>query len=268
MRHVCLSVCVCLYVCVNVCGCDCVFARPQCKYLILRLCCVAVCRSASHATINMMGDRRLWIAAVCVGRHQAVNPSRYHWQAQRWEINIYSKLPQITSRDFSLHFLSLLLLSSVSVPLYFSQSVPLWLFTWYRPFVSLTLILSIRVPCKKHGRARAHADVEQRSNFYSSTHTNSHKRGYKHIHKHAHHTHILTHIHKHRQGQPEISIWGLSCQTWPMSLSSVIMAVFIFSDRPAGLGASRGVVWTWKHTPLKTSSLAEKRVHSTLTRNW
>lgn len=113
----CLSVCVCPYVCVNVCGCDCVFVHPQHKYLIFRLYCVAVCCSASHATINTGagGDRRLWIAAVCVGRHQAVNPSRYHWQAKRWEINIYSKLPQITSRDFSLLFLSLLRPSSVSV---------------------------------------------------------------------------------------------------------------------------------------------------------
>ena len=89
-------------------------------------------------------------------------------------------------------------------------------------------------------------------------------------HTPAHTNTLTTHTrgYKHTQGQPEIFIWGLSCQTWPMSLSSVIMAVFIFSDRPAGLGASRGAVWTWKHTPLMTSSLAEKRAHSTLTRNW
>lgn len=99
LRDTCiLSVCACPYVCVNVCGCDCVFARPQCKYLILCLYCVAVCHSASHATINTRGgggQASLNSSSVCW------KTSRYHWQAQGWEINIYSKLPQITSRDFS-----------------------------------------------------------------------------------------------------------------------------------------------------------------------
>lgn len=101
LRDTCLSVYVCLYLCV------CVFALPQCKYLILRFYCVAGCHSASHATINTMEYGRLWIAAVYVGRHRVVNPSCYHWQAQQREINIYSKLPQITTRDFSQCFLSL-----------------------------------------------------------------------------------------------------------------------------------------------------------------
>lgn len=274
----CLSVCVCLYVCVNVCGNNCVFARPQCKYLILY--CVAVCHSASHATINTRGDRRLWIAAVCVGRHQAVNPSRYHWQALRWEINIYSKLPQITSRDFSLRtlclffscpqFLSLCISISLSCFCFFYLKLPISLLVpfLYLHIVSLTLLLSIMVPRKTHSRAGAHADVEHRSCFHSSTHIHTRQLAQKGVQTYTQTCPPHTHIHKHMQGQPEISIWGLSCQTWPMSLSSVIMAVFIFSDRPAGLGASRGVVWTWKHTPLKTSSLAEKRAHSTLTRNW
>lgn len=69
-----------------------------------------------------------------------------------------------------------------------------------------------------------------------------------------------THTHTHSdRGQPEISIWDLSCQTWTMSLSSVIMAVFIFSDYPTELGASRGVVWRWKHTTFERSRLTEKK---------
>lgn len=120
LRDTCiLSVCACPYVCVNVCGCDCVFARPQCKYLILCLYCVAVCHSASHATINTRGgggQASLNSSSVCW------KTSRYHWQAQGWEINIYSKLPQITSRDFSpcLFLSCLLLFFLVSVPLYVS----------------------------------------------------------------------------------------------------------------------------------------------------
>lgn len=120
-------------------------------------------------------------------------------------------------------------------------------------------------PQNTHRRAGTR---DNRSCFHSNTHTHSHKRGYKHIHKHTHRTHAHARTHQRMAARAAISIWGLSCQTWPMSLSSVIMAVFIFSDRPAGLGASRGVVWMWKHTLLKTSSLAEKRAHSTLTRNW
>ncbi len=232
LRDTCLSVCVCLYVCVNVWGFNCVFVRPQHKYLIFRLYCVAVCRTASHATINTRGDRRLGIAAVCVGRRKAVNPSRYHWQAQRWEINIYPKLPQITSRDFCLHFPSLLR----SLSLCFCWSLSLF------SFFLIVLLSSFYLHCffdshsLHHGpprntrQNRGHVDVEARSCFYSSTHriTQNGVQTYTQTCPPCVRTHTHTRTGTHMQGQPEISIWGLSCQTWPMSLFCNYGSIYFF----------------------------------------
>lgn len=156
---------------------------------------------------------------------------------QRWDINIYSKLLQITFRGFCLLFVCL-----VSVPLVFQAvgPTPALTLSFSLPrscIVSVTLVLSSCSP-----KTRGYADVEARSCFHSSTHTHTNTKRGTSVYTNMPTMHTHTHIDKQRPGQPEISIWGLSCQTWPMSLSSVIMAVFIFSDCPTGLGASRSVV--------------------------
>lgn len=127
--------------------------------------------------------------------------SRYHWQAQGWEINIYSKLPQITSRDFSpCLFLSVL---SSSLLLGFRPSLCLlcaFLNSCFSSFFlcslwSLVLHLCIvsLILCQpntaRQGRVRvgAHVDVKHRSCFHWNT-KKPPKRS-KPIHKHAHHTH-------------------------------------------------------------------------------
>lgn len=116
LRDTCiLSVCACPYVCVNVCGCDCVFARPQCKYLILCLYCVAVCHSASHATINTRGGGQASLnsSSVCW------KTSRYHWQAQIFTLSFPKSHPEI-SLHVSFFLSCLLLFFLVSIPLYVS----------------------------------------------------------------------------------------------------------------------------------------------------
>ena len=174
------------------------------------------------------------------------------------------------------------------------------LFFLFALFCSFRLILAIADPPRRtHSRAGAHVDVGLRSCFHSNTHAPTHTKGgtniytnmttthahthslthtkggtnvytnmttthaYTHTHTHTHiHTHTHSLAHKHMLGQPEISIWGLSCQTWPMSLSSVIMAVFIFSDGPAGLGASRGVVLDVETHSAQDIQLSRKKGHT------
>lgn len=146
---------------------------PKVELCDLLLYCVEVCRSTSHATINMKRDRNLWKAGVCVGRYQAVNPSRYHWQAQRWEINIYSKLPQITSRDFSMCFLSLLLLSSIYVPLYFCHL----LFTIFcRPLSLITFSLPMHcfIDKRQHTAKPRLFWILSTGHVYTQAHTPTH----------------------------------------------------------------------------------------------
>ena len=158
---------------------------------------------------------------------------------QRWDINIYSGLLQITFRGFCLHFLSLICFCCLG-PLRFQAVSPPshqpWSFHLHCFAASCSLHHSPKACRLRHETQVTfllrHADPLAQKGVQTYKQSPPPPRSAL-----AH-----THTHTHKPGPTEISIWGLSCQTWSMCLSSVIMALFIFSDCPAGLGASRAVV--------------------------
>lgn len=115
---------------------------------------------------------------------------------QRWDINIYSRLLQITFRVFCLHFLSLICFSCLS-PLRFQAVCPTPPPHTHRQPSSFHLHCFIASCSLHHGPAACGADMESRSFFYSDAKTPSHKKRHKHKHTPGPpnariHTHTLT----------------------------------------------------------------------------